>query len=239
MSDHSELKRLAEAATPGPWAYDGSYVCPARTEDGTTYVELWRSIADCHQPENTKFIAAANPAAVLALIAENERYLKLVERMVDQYVPLTELEGVPGWSRVVELVEVVAERDRLKTEVEGLRAQHGRNSAELRSLSQARDDARKERDQLKAEVDRLNEDYDKEWRHDLNDKNNVQVLAAEVEALRKDAERYRWLREKVGVDLIFGDYSPWLLSCNTDMTDLEKKTTDEAIDAAMTKGSKP
>lgn len=109
MSDHSELKRLAEAATPGPWAYDGSYVCPARTEDGTTYVELWRSIADCHQPENTKFIAAANPAAVLALIAE----------------------------------------------VEGLRAQHGRDSAEIRSLCQARDNARKERDQLKAEVEAL------------------------------------------------------------------------------------
>ena len=109
MSDHSELKRLAEAATPGPWAYDGSYVCPARTEDGTTYVELWRSIADCHQPENTKFIAAANPAAVLALIAE----------------------------------------------VEGLRAQHGRDSAELRSLCQARDDARKERDNLKSELARL------------------------------------------------------------------------------------
>lgn len=109
MSEHSELSRLAEAATPGPWAYDGSYVCPARTEDGTTYVELWRSIADCHQPENTKFIAAANPAAVLALIAE----------------------------------------------VEGLRAQNGRDSAELRSLCQARDDARKERDQLKAEIEAL------------------------------------------------------------------------------------
>ena len=112
MSDHSELKKLAEAATPGPWAYDGSYVCPARTEDGTTYVELWLSIADCHQPENTKFIAAANPTAVLALIAE----------------------------------------------VEGLRARHGRDSAELRSLCQARDDARKERDQLKAEVERLTAD---------------------------------------------------------------------------------
>ena len=102
-----------------------------------------------------EFDALASPEAVLALIADNERYLKLVERMVDQYVPLTELEGVPGWSRVVELVEVVAERDRLKTEVEGLRAQHCRDSAELRSLSQARDDARKERDQLKAEVEAL------------------------------------------------------------------------------------
>ena len=72
MTDYSELKRLAEAATHGPWGYDGSYVCPTRTDGGTTYVELWSSIADCHQPENTKFIAAANPAAVLALIAESE-----------------------------------------------------------------------------------------------------------------------------------------------------------------------
>ena len=43
-------------------------------------------------------------------------------------------------------------------EVEGLRAQHGRDSAELRNLCQARDDARKERDQLKAEVERLTAD---------------------------------------------------------------------------------
>lgn len=73
MSDYSELKRLAESATPGPWSYDGSYVCPARVEDGTTYVETWRSVADCHQSENTKFIAAANPAAVLSLTAELDR----------------------------------------------------------------------------------------------------------------------------------------------------------------------
>lgn len=46
----------------------------------------------------------------------------------------------------------------LISEVEGLSAQHGRDSAELRSLCQARDDARKERDQLKAEVDRLTAD---------------------------------------------------------------------------------
>lgn len=40
-------------------------------------------------------------------------------------------------------------------EVEGLRAQHGRDSAELRSLCQARDDARKERDSLKAELEAM------------------------------------------------------------------------------------
>lgn len=86
MKDYSELKMLAENATPGPWAYDGSYVCPARTEDGTTYVELWRSIADCHQPENTKFIAATNPAAVLELIYEVEALKGQLECADEQVV---------------------------------------------------------------------------------------------------------------------------------------------------------
>lgn len=77
--DKSALKALAEAATPGPWGYDGSYVCPARVEDGTTYVETWRSVADCVQPENTKFIAAANPTAVMVLLAEIEQLSKDLE----------------------------------------------------------------------------------------------------------------------------------------------------------------
>ncbi|CRQ44705.1 hypothetical protein [Pseudomonas aeruginosa] len=40
-------------------------------------------------------------------------------------------------------------------EIDGLLAQHGRDSSELRALCQARDDARKERDRLKAENERL------------------------------------------------------------------------------------
>lgn len=111
MSDHNELKRLAEAATPGPWAYDGSYVFPARTEDGTTYVELWRSIADCHQPENTKFIAAANPAAVIALIAEVESLREHKQLLVD----LREADGYESWASVLVMV------DKLKAENEDLR----------------------------------------------------------------------------------------------------------------------
>ena len=83
----------------------------------------------------------------------------------------------------------------LIAEVEGLRAQHGRDSAELRSLSQARDDARKERDQLKADN----------------------------EELRKDAERYRWLRQ----------YTVKSLAVSGALASL-----DRDIDAAMTKGAK-
>lgn len=60
----------------------------------------------------------------------------------------------------------------------------------------------------------------------------------QVEALRNDAERYRWLREKVGVDFIFGEFSPWLPGMESDMDDSDKKTTDESIDTAMTKGDK-
>lgn len=163
MSDHIELKKAALR------------VVEIESSEGESISDAWED-----------FESAANPAAMLALIAE----------------------------------------------VEGLRAQHGRDSAELRNLCQARDDARKERDQLKAEVERLNEEYDKAWRHDLNDKNNVQVLAAEVEALRKDAERYRWISDGKR-----GDYC-WSNVLSDEDRDIGS-SLDLAIDAAMTKGDHP
>ena len=86
MSDHIELKKAALR------------VVEIESSEGESISDAWED-----------FESAANPAAVLALIAE----------------------------------------------VEGLRAQHGRDSAELRNLCQARYDARKERDQLKAEVEAL------------------------------------------------------------------------------------
>lgn len=42
---------------------------------------------------------------------------------------------------------------------------------------------------LIAENERLEEEYDKAWRHDLNDKNNVQALAAEVARLTAGLEQ--------------------------------------------------
>ena len=89
--DHAELARLAEEATPGPWK--GRQ--PAYSE-GATYIEselpcinglsAWFSVALVPTPSpeelgysdgaidsdaNAAFIAAANPATVLALLAEN------------------------------------------------------------------------------------------------------------------------------------------------------------------------
>ena len=57
-----ELKRLAEAATPGPW-YDRAGVLRG-TGGGI------KPIATIYNGLNSPYIAAANPAAILALIAE-------------------------------------------------------------------------------------------------------------------------------------------------------------------------
>lgn len=158
MNDYSELERLAEAATPGPWSFDGPYVCPARVEDGATYVETWRQVADCHQPENTKFIAAANPATVLELIDENKAMAEFKEHMIQ----LRETHGFESWSAA--LVEV----DRLK---------------------------------------------------------------AENEALRKDAERYRWLRDSSeSIHQFYLSTPIWFTGVK-----FSKENVDSTIDAAMSK----
>ena len=73
-----ELKRLAEAATPGPWGYDYD------DQDHDTCIGiLWGTnhyaiatipyngqVSDEKVTATGNYIAAANPAAILALIAE-------------------------------------------------------------------------------------------------------------------------------------------------------------------------
>jgi hypothetical protein len=62
-----ELKRLAEAATPGPWAH------------GVTWIEHLGGIVvlgnTARSKQDVAYVSAANPAAVLELIAEIE-YLR-------------------------------------------------------------------------------------------------------------------------------------------------------------------
>lgn len=121
MSQHDKLKRAAELVNK-------------------TYADLCEhggdQLAEAWNTAELAYDDAANPDVVLALIAENERLLKLLERTVEQYVPLTELEGVPGWSRVVKLDEVCAERDQLRAENAGLRTgyqAYERVNAELKA----------------------------------------------------------------------------------------------------------
>lgn len=163
MGDYSELKRLAEALL----ASDDHADFPG-----------WMAANDA-------FDNATGPAAVLALIAENERLFKLLERTVDQHVPLTELECVPGWSRAVELVEVVAERDQLKAENEALREEVALD------------------DKIIANRDLLLSMFDCPEHGQC-----IPYAMEQVEVLRKDAGRYQWLRNDMNdVAITFGVHS--------------------------------
>ncbi|QGZ42682.1 hypothetical protein IP92_04903 [Pseudoduganella flava] len=80
-----ELKRLAEAATPGPWVATGpsfgnpkpaflnEVVAGDNTDDEVCIAPEWDEDFWPERSANMEFIAAANPAAVLELIALAER----------------------------------------------------------------------------------------------------------------------------------------------------------------------
>jgi hypothetical protein len=74
----AEFKRLSEAATPGAWRHWGEF--------DTQHVVKAPSQMICNtlhgnDEANARFIAAAHPAAVLDLLAENERLKAEIQRM--------------------------------------------------------------------------------------------------------------------------------------------------------------
>jgi len=95
MTDYTELKRAAEAASRGSWSQDGFDV---QNDD----IEDYR-VSRCNLLADAKFIAAANPAAVLALIAQIEQ----------------DETHLRAFSSVAETA--IAERYQLKAENEALR----------------------------------------------------------------------------------------------------------------------
>ncbi|MFU3458075.1 hypothetical protein ACM7KX_30010 [Pseudomonas aeruginosa] len=86
MSDHAELRRLAKAATPGPWTlyvpedYQGPEELPGYgVECAEGRAIVWGALepeTGCQFDRDAEFIAAANPQAILKLIAEVEHLRK-------------------------------------------------------------------------------------------------------------------------------------------------------------------
>lgn len=81
MTNLTELKKLAEAATPGPWsAYDDSRSTGRMeiTAMGKTVARIYKSVPAEDWP-NACFIAAANPQALLQMIAVMEQMAGALE----------------------------------------------------------------------------------------------------------------------------------------------------------------
>lgn len=79
MTDTNKLKELAERATPTGWTHDADRYVVAQSDQVN---DGW-NICLCEGPDSKKnrdFIAAANPQAILGLIAEVER----LESEIDQ-----------------------------------------------------------------------------------------------------------------------------------------------------------
>ena len=130
MTDNTELKRLAEAAPEGPWF--GPEYAP-----GTSYVFdvdlgtlLHYESIDTEQDACLRYVAAANPAVVLALITENENLVAWREGLIK------------------ERAAHIRQRDQLKAEIEALRLEReGKVLCELELFETLRDSANTEADE--------------------------------------------------------------------------------------------
>ncbi|WP_096939007.1 ead/Ea22-like family protein [Escherichia coli] len=121
--DKRELREAAEKATPGPWEYypgntSIEYNVDSMVEDQGSIVYVDSGDFTQKQTDlNGAFIAAANPATVLALLDERERNLQYIKRrdQENENIALTvgklrvELEGKDS-----KIANLTAERDALR-----------------------------------------------------------------------------------------------------------------------------
>lgn len=160
MTDHAELRRVAEAATPGPWSCNRHWAIvggpileftngAAQQQIAMACGQSW--MRDDELRNNAEFIAAANPQAILGLIAEVERLRSRLE--IDERIPHD------GIACRDETIKVLDEKcDRLKVENERLLdelsacTEHPGGCGYWREAAKRRAE---ERDRLKAQNDAL------------------------------------------------------------------------------------
>lgn len=99
--DLDAIKTRAEAATKGPWAYDGSYVETVAPFDLHRFDAMSETVARIDLlDEDGEFIAAAR-TDIPALIAEVERLRGIVDRVRElhpyEVIELHESHGEEAW----------------------------------------------------------------------------------------------------------------------------------------------
>lgn len=81
--DIEELKRLAEAATPGPWVShpNGYYGAVCTSADMSDWVAVAHGNRRGNVLANEAYIAAANPTAILELIRQRDELLAALKAL--------------------------------------------------------------------------------------------------------------------------------------------------------------
>ncbi len=122
MTDHAELRRLAEAATPGPWSCNRHWaIVGGPTLEFTNGAAQQQIAMACwqswmHEEElrnNAAFMAAANPKTVLALLDQ-------IDGLSEELSACTEHPGGCGYWREA-AKRRAEERDRLRAQNDALR----------------------------------------------------------------------------------------------------------------------
>ncbi|UKM53842.1 hypothetical protein VL2_gp029 [Pseudomonas phage vB_PaeM_VL12] len=185
MTDHAKLRRLAKAATPGEWHAvweEGDDAAWAnlfpiiQAEGGEIVIGNEGFYSDLDQDKaNAQFCAAANPKTLLALLDEIDGMRSRLE--IDERTPHD------GIACRDETIKVLDEKcDRLKAENEALR----RFAAEVYQVLGA----------LDAPENVLDNASDAANGVPLRHETLLPFFADDHESMRKDAVRYRWLRER-------------------------------------------
>ncbi|HCF3446150.1 hypothetical protein AO924_34145 [Pseudomonas aeruginosa] len=121
MTDHAELRRLAKAATPGPWSCNRHWaIVGGPTLEFTNGAAQQQIAMACWQSwmreeelrNNAAFMAAANPKTVLALLDE-------IDGLNDELSACTEHPGGCGYWREA-AKRRAEERDRLRAQNDAL-----------------------------------------------------------------------------------------------------------------------
>lgn len=253
MTDHAELRRLAEAATPGEWSAvweegdDTAWpnLFPIiQAENGETVIGNEGFYSDLEQDKaNAQFCAAANPKTVLALLDEIDGMKASGWR--NHSVNYARAEKCP---QTLETAQAAWDRD--QELIEEQRQQIARDSQTINQLRQKLQSAEVDRDRLKAEneailaanrdcIDWFNQiktEYDEcastlpgVYYMEPPDGGDVSV-PEQLRRMARDAARYRWLRERdletIRQGGVFAGMTPENIVLN-------QEDLDSEIDAAL------
>ncbi len=131
MTDHAELRRLAKAATPGPWVTDAQQngaIFNIESESGDMCIAMsqenpapTRLEINEQRRANAEFIAAANPKTILALLDEIDRLKAESDRLRQGMKGDYDIDAWLDWSKEKE--QIKAENDALQGALHAVQAE--------------------------------------------------------------------------------------------------------------------